>query len=71
VWKAFLFGVIVSATVGPIALIIFGTGARQGFASGAVAALGRAMPGERSRRAISRAAAAGIIAFGIHGMTAG
>lgn len=39
-WKAFVFGVIVSGTVGPIALIIFGTGARQGFAAGTVAALG-------------------------------
>lgn len=39
-WKAFVFGVIVSGTVGPIALLIFGTGARQGFAAGAVAALG-------------------------------
>ena len=38
--KAFVFGVIVSGTVGPIALLIFGTGARQGFAAGAVAALG-------------------------------
>ncbi len=39
-WRAFIFGVIVSGTVGPIALLIFGTGARQGFAAGAVAALG-------------------------------
>jgi threonine/homoserine/homoserine lactone efflux protein len=39
-WKAILFGVIVSGTVGPIALLIFGTGARQGFAAGGVAALG-------------------------------
>ena len=42
-WKAFVFGVIVSATVGPIALLIFGTGARQGFAAGAIAALGAAL----------------------------
>jgi threonine/homoserine/homoserine lactone efflux protein len=41
-WKAFVFGVIVSGTVGPIALLIFGTGARQGFAAGSVAALGAA-----------------------------
>jgi len=41
-WKAFVFGVIVSGTVGPIALLIFGTGARQGFAAGGVAALGAA-----------------------------
>lgn len=42
-WKAFVFGVIVSGTVGPIALLIFGTGARQGFAAGSVAALGAAL----------------------------
>ena len=42
-WKAFVFGVIVSGTVGPIALLIFGTGARQGFATGALAALGAAL----------------------------
>lgn len=41
-WRAFVFGVIVSGTVGPIALLIFGTGARQGFAAGALAALGAA-----------------------------
>lgn len=41
-WKAFVFGVIVSGTVGPIALLIFGTGARQGFTAGALAALGAA-----------------------------
>lgn len=41
-WKAFVFGVIVSGTVGPIALLIFGTGARQGVAAGSVAALGAA-----------------------------
>lgn len=42
-WKAFVFGVIVSGTVGPIALLIFGTGARQGLATGAVAAFGAAL----------------------------
>jgi threonine/homoserine/homoserine lactone efflux protein len=42
-WKAFLFGVIVSGTVGPIALLIFGAGARQGFGAGAIAALGAAL----------------------------
>lgn len=42
-WKAFVFGVIVSGTVGPIALLIFGTGARKGFAAGTVAALGAAL----------------------------
>jgi threonine/homoserine/homoserine lactone efflux protein len=39
-WKAFVFGVVVAGAIGPIALLIFGTGARQGFAAGAVAALG-------------------------------
>jgi len=42
-WKAFVFGVIVSGTVGPIALLIFGTGARRGFAAGSAAALGAAL----------------------------
>lgn len=42
-WKAFVFGVIVSGTVGPIALLIFGTGARQGLAAGVIAALGAAL----------------------------
>jgi threonine/homoserine/homoserine lactone efflux protein len=35
---------------------------------GVGAALGRALPGERGRRAISAAAATGIIAFGIAGL---
>jgi len=42
-WKAFLFGVIVAGAIGPIALLIFGTGARQGFAAGAFAGLGAAL----------------------------
>ncbi len=42
-WKAFVFGVVVAAAIGPIALLIFGTGARQGFASGAFAGLGAAL----------------------------
>lgn len=42
-WKAFTFGVFVAAAIGPIALLIFGTGARQGFAAGAVAALGASL----------------------------
>ncbi len=42
-WKAFVFGVIVAAAIGPIALLIFGTGARQGFAAGAFAGLGAAL----------------------------
>ncbi len=42
-WKAFLFGVIVAGAIGPIALLIFGTGARQGPAAGAFAGLGAAL----------------------------
>ena len=42
-WKAFLFGVIVAGAIGPIALLIFGTGARQGLAAGAFAGLGAAL----------------------------
>lgn len=42
-WKAFLFGVIVAGAIGPIALLIFGTGARRGFAAGAFAGLGAAL----------------------------
>jgi len=42
-WKAFLFGVIVAGAIGPIALLIFGTGARQGIAAGAFAGLGAAL----------------------------
>jgi threonine/homoserine/homoserine lactone efflux protein len=42
-WKAFLFGAIVAAAVGPIALLIFGLGARQGFAAGAFAGFGAAL----------------------------
>ena len=42
-WKAFVFGVIVAGAIGPIALLIFGTGARQGLAAGAFAGLGAAL----------------------------
>jgi len=42
-WKALVFGVVVAAAIGPIALLVFGTGARQGFAAGAFAGLGAAM----------------------------
>ena len=42
-WKAFAFGVVVAGAIGPIALLIFGTGARQGFAAGAFAGLGAAL----------------------------
>jgi threonine/homoserine/homoserine lactone efflux protein len=41
--KAFLFGVIVAGAIGPIALLIFGTGARRGFTAGAFAGLGAAL----------------------------
>jgi threonine/homoserine/homoserine lactone efflux protein len=36
--------------------------------AGSGAALGRAMPGEKGRRAVTAAAAAGIVAFGIYGL---
>ena len=42
-WKAFAFGVVVAGAIGPIALLIFGTGARQGFGAGAFAGLGAAL----------------------------
>lgn len=42
-WKAFVFGVVVAGAIGPIALLIFGTGARQGIAAGAFAGLGAAL----------------------------
>jgi threonine/homoserine/homoserine lactone efflux protein len=42
-WKAFVFGLVVAGSIGPIALLIFGTGARQGFAAGAFAGLGAAL----------------------------
>ena len=42
-WKAYLFGVIVAGAIGPIALLIFGIGARQGFAAGAFAGLGASL----------------------------
>ncbi len=42
-WKAFVFGVVVAGSIGPIALLIFGTAARQGFAAGAFAGLGAAL----------------------------
>ena len=42
-WKAFLFGAIVAAAIGPMALMIFGLGARQGIAASAFAGLGAAL----------------------------
>ena len=42
-WKAFVFGAVVAGAIGPIALLIFGTAARQGFAAGAFAGFGAAL----------------------------
>jgi threonine/homoserine/homoserine lactone efflux protein len=42
-WKAIVFGAVVAGSIGPIALLIFGTSARQGFAAGAFAGLGAAL----------------------------
>ena len=42
-WKAFVFGAVVAGSIGPIALLIFGIAARQGFAAGAFAGLGAAL----------------------------
>ena len=42
-WKAFAFGAVVAGSIGPIALLIFGIAARQGFAAGALAGLGAAL----------------------------
>jgi threonine/homoserine/homoserine lactone efflux protein len=41
-WTAFVFGAVVAGSIGPIALLIFGTAARQGFAAGIFAGLGAA-----------------------------
>jgi len=42
-WKAFVFGAVVAGAIGPIALLVFGTAARQGFVAGAFAGLGAAL----------------------------
>jgi len=42
-WQAFVFGVVVAAAIGPIALLIFGTAARRGFVAGGFAGLGAAL----------------------------
>lgn len=42
-WKAFVFGGVVAGAIGPIALLIFGTAARHGFAAGAFAGFGAAL----------------------------
>jgi threonine/homoserine/homoserine lactone efflux protein len=41
-WKALVFGVVVAGSIGPIALLIFGTAARRGFVPASYAALGAA-----------------------------
>ncbi len=42
-WKAFVFGAVVAGSIGPIALLIFSTAAREGFAAGAFAGVGAAL----------------------------
>jgi threonine/homoserine/homoserine lactone efflux protein len=42
-WQAFVFGVVIAAAIGPIALLIFGTAARRGFVAGGFAGLGAAL----------------------------
>jgi len=42
-WTAFVFGALVAGAIGPIALLIFGTGARRGVFAGAWAGLGAAL----------------------------
>lgn len=42
-WKAFVFGIVVAGSIGPIALLIFGTAARHGFVTGGCAGLGAAL----------------------------
>lgn len=41
--RSLLFGVVLAGSIGPIALLIFGTAARRGFAAGAFAGLGAAL----------------------------
>ena len=43
IWKALAFGMILAGSIGPIALLIFGTAARRGFAAGGFAGLGAAL----------------------------
>ncbi len=43
IWKALVFGVVVAGSIGPIAILIFGTGARRGFAPACFAGLGAAL----------------------------
>ncbi|HXV40649.1 MAG TPA: LysE family transporter [Steroidobacteraceae bacterium] len=41
--KSLLFGAVLAGSIGPIALLIFGTAARRGFAAGVFAAAGAAL----------------------------
>ncbi len=41
--RSLLFGAVLAGSIGPIALLIFGTAARRGFAAGFFAALGAAL----------------------------
>jgi threonine/homoserine/homoserine lactone efflux protein len=43
IWKALAFGMVLAGSIGPIALLIFGTAARRGFAAGVLAGLGAAL----------------------------
>ncbi len=43
IWKALVFGAVVAGSIGPIALLILGTGARRGFAPACFAGLGAAL----------------------------
>ncbi|MGE0029949.1 MAG: hypothetical protein AB7T20_02370 [Steroidobacteraceae bacterium] len=43
IWKALAFGMVLAGSIGPIALLIFGTAARRGFAAGCFAGLGAAL----------------------------
>lgn len=42
-WKALVFGMVLAGSIGPIALLIFGSAARRGFAAGCFAGLGAAL----------------------------
>lgn len=42
-WKSLAFGVVLAGSIGPIALLILGTAARQGFSAGGYAGLGAAL----------------------------
>lgn len=43
IWKTLLFGAVLAGSIGPIALLIFGTAANRGLAAGAFAAAGAAL----------------------------